>query len=666
MLIPSNSGRAIPFGRTTIRAAVWIGVMACAARGFAQPTQFTYQGQLKDGGAAVNGPYDFTFRLFDADVAGTQIGIDFPLPAIDVTNGLFTVALDFGAGVFDGSPRWLEIEINGAVLAPRQALTATPYAQTCTTAYSSTYAAYANGAGYAFAPWVPSGTDLYYLDGNVGIGTDVPTARLEIGGTPGVDGIKFPDGSIQTSAAGLGGGGFWTDNGADIFNNNGGNVGIGLTTPLAKLHVGGTAGVDGIMFPDGSLQTTAAIGGAGSSVWSLNGINTYYNAGRVGIGTSSPLSKLDIVATGNGAEVLRLSTERPWVFRQDGTGSGSYLQLYSTTGLKQFEVTSQGGQNVATFQANDADPRVGIGTRQPLAKLDITQNIIGQDLLRLSTERPWIFRQKYSGPSAGLQLISTSGQKPFEISCVDGTNCATFMADQTNPRVGIGTTAPVSKLDIVGQDGLGITGFQPFITLRDSNSGNVRARIQNTFADIHFYTEASFINGVPMMSIRNNGTTSVKVLEIRGGADVSEQFEISDPSGGEMLIGSSRSEIAPGTVVSIDEAHPGKLMVTGQAYDRKVAGIISGAGGVNTGMLMGQQGSIADGHYPVALTGRVWVRCDAGAAPVAPGDMLTSSHTPGHAMKATDRDKAFGAVIGKAMTGLKEGKGLVLVLVTLQ
>src|SRR5205807_1370409 len=147
--------------------------------------------------------------------------------------------------------------------------------------------------------------------------------------------------------------------------------------------------------------------------------------------------------------------------------------------------------------------------------------------------------------------------------CVDGTNCATFMADQTNPRVGIGTTAPVSKVDIVGQDALGITGYQPFITLRDSNSGNVRARIQNTYADIHFYTEASFSNGVPMMSIRNNGTTSVKVLEIRGGADLSEQFEVSAKH-------APRNDIEPGMVVSIDPANPGKLAVSHQAYDRKV------------------------------------------------------------------------------------------------
>ena len=51
---------------------------------------------------------------------------------------------------------------------------------------------------------------------------------------------------------------------------------------------------------------------------------------------------------------------------------------------------------------------------------------------------------------------------------------------------------------------------------------------------------------------------------------------------------------------------------------------------------------------------------------IQPGDMLTTSGTPGHAMKAIDRERAFGAVIGKAMTGLSEGKGLVLVLVNLQ
>jgi hypothetical protein len=119
-------------------------------------------------------------------------------------------------------------------------------------------------------------------------------------------------------------------------------------------------------------------------------------------------------------------------------------------------------------------------------------------------------------------------------------------------------------------------------------------------------------------------------------------------------------------VVSIDPASPGRLALTTQAYDRRVAGIISGAGGVKPGMTMSQEGTLAHGQLPVALSGRVYCQVDASFGAIEPGDLLTTSSTPGHAMKVTDAAKAQGAIIGKAMTSLKEGKGLVLVLVTLQ
>jgi hypothetical protein len=83
-------------------------------------------------------------------------------------------------------------------------------------------------------------------------------------------------------------------------------------------------------------------------------------------------------------------------------------------------------------------------------------------------------------------------------------------------------------------------------------------------------------------------------------------------------------------------------------------------------MMMGQKDSVADGSHPVALTGRVYVYADASQGAIEPGDLLTSSEVPGHAMKVINYDKAHGATIGKAMTSLKEGRGLVLVLVTLQ
>jgi hypothetical protein len=81
---------------------------------------------------------------------------------------------------------------------------------------------------------------------------------------------------------------------------------------------------------------------------------------------------------------------------------------------------------------------------------------------------------------------------------------------------------------------------------------------------------------------------------------------------------------------------------------------------------MGQEGSIADGQYPVALAGRVYVMATHEGGFIRPGDLLTSSSTPGKAMKVKKLRKAQGAIIGKAMTSLDSEDGMVLVLVNLQ
>lgn len=156
------------------------------------------------------------------------------------------------------------------------------------------------------------------------------------------------------------------------------------------------------------------------------------------------------------------------------------------------------------------------------------------------------------------------------------------------------------------------------------------------------------------------GMVSTPTVEIRGGSDLSESFRVAVPS---------RSEVAaatPGSVVCIDPTRPGMLRVCDSAYDRTVVGVVSGAGGVDTGLLMGQEGTLAHGDVPVALTGRVYVQADAGERAVAPGDLLTTSDVPGHAVAVSDHARAQGAVIGKAMTGLESGRGLILVLVSLQ
>ena len=100
---------------------------------------FTYQGRLKDGGSPANDQYDFIFTLYDALGGGTQVGSPVTVTNQTVTEGLFTVQLDFGSGVFGGEARWLEIAVRPAgggsytTLDPRQPLTAVPYAMSLAT-----------------------------------------------------------------------------------------------------------------------------------------------------------------------------------------------------------------------------------------------------------------------------------------------------------------------------------------------------------------------------------------------------------------------------------------------------------------------------------------------------------------------------------------------------
>jgi len=149
------------------------------------------------------------------------------------------------------------------------------------------------------------------------------------------------------------------------------------------------------------------------------------------------------------------------------------------------------------------------------------------------------------------------------------------------------------------------------------------------------------------------GKTATTILEIQGGGDLAELFDV------------SHEKAEPGTLMIIDVADPGHLTISRSAYDTRVAGIVSGAGDVRPGLILHQEG-VMEGDTQVAIAGRVYVKATSSNGSIKPGDLLTTSDVPGYAMKATDHDRAQGAVIGKAMTGLTDDTGLVLVLVNLQ
>lgn len=109
----------------------------------------------------------------------------------------------------------------------------------------------------------------------------------------------------------------------------------------------------------------------------------------------------------------------------------------------------------------------------------------------------------------------------------------------------------------------------------------------------------------------------------------------------------------------------GALFQSQEAYDKRVAGVISGAGDYKPGIVLDKRESSAN-RQPIALLGKVFCKVDAQFGAIEVGDMLTTSPTPGHAMKTSDPFQAFGAVIGKALRPLIEGRGLIPILIALQ
>jgi hypothetical protein len=137
------------------------------------------------------------------------------------------------------------------------------------------------------------------------------------------------------------------------------------------------------------------------------------------------------------------------------------------------------------------------------------------------------------------------------------------------------------------------------------------------------------------------------------GADFAEDF----------AIGTSEDSSEPGTVMVLADNE--RLYECARPYDKRVAGVIAGAVGYRPGIIMDKQEN-GQNRKPIALLGKTYCKVDATFGPIEIGDLLTSSSTPGHAMKASDQSRAFGATIGKAMKSVREGTALIPILIALQ
>jgi hypothetical protein len=381
---------------------------------------------------------------------------------------------------------------------------------------------------------------------------------------------------------------------------------------------------------------------------SLGNSNIFENAsGRIGIGTTTPETGLEVKANnaGAGGFFVGNASSDPSAFSEFGLynnlGTGSRAQFYmrSSTyvggdGASSFNIYTNTtapiniGTNSVPRLRIESNGNVGIGTTTPATNLEVKANNAGTggffvgnisnnpsafsefglyNDLGVSARAQFYMRSSTYGGADGANSfnIYTNAAAPINI----GTGGVPRLRIDSSGRVGIGTTNPQSKLDVAGA--VNVTG-DISVAGNALVSGNIAAKYQ----------------------------------------DVAEWVP-------------SQHKLAAGTVVILDATRTNAVAPSYRAYDTHLAGVVS----AQPGVILGEGGT---GKVMVATTGRVMVKVDASSHPIKIGDLLVTSNRPGVAMRSqpirVGRTLIHrpGTIIGKALATLTKGEGEILVLLSLQ
>lgn len=415
-----------------------------------------------------------------------------------------------------------------------------------------------------------------------------------------------------------------------------------------------------------------ALDGPGQAgYWSPNGTAiSNSNTGFVGIRRSTPVSSAEYfgiqapVATGYGGMYVRTDGTAALPFYGYKAGpAGSTAWTYLDGASGDWRINNNGDRMVVTDTGF-----VGIGTLTPTSKLTVFNNFLanpGIEIVLGSATAPALqVSNAEETLQVGVNSINTEGNGLFgDALWLNNNSSNNVIIAGGGGHCGIGTgvaSFPVVELQIDGGDDASLSNVGGGYVLIGATTGANLVFDNNEFMARNDGAQAPlYINheGGDVNFGQGGGTCTVRVpvLEITG-ADVAEKFPISGDA----------DALKPGMVMEIDPTTTGKLRLAHGAYNRRVAGVISGAGDIPVGAILGNLPGSSDSP-PIALSGRVHVLCDTTDGAIQPGDLLTTSDIPGYAMKVTDHSRAQGAIIGKAMSPLAAGKrDTVIVLVSLQ
>lgn len=669
-----KSGQATLLGLS----AVLILITAAFA---AVPQTINYQGYLKGGsGTPVNSATNMVFSLYST-TSGVRPVWGSGTVSVTPVNGIYSVELGKNPqpalGIAFNRPYWLGVKAGAdPEMRPLLPLTSAPYALHAVE-----------------AEIVPDGsvTSTKLADGSI-TEAKLDTAYVKKAGDTMTGTLNLPANALVV--------------GTNQLVTNSGNVGIGNASPTAKLSVSTTSGFFGDYIASGSWGVMRFMEGptvraylgygdpGGFLVNSLADSSGFYAVtgglhltanvdatkgitvtptGNIGVGTTTPSYKMHVVET-------TPNNDSPGIYGEHavtdnygvgvtgkggwkgvsgtvaGTGGGGYIGVQGNATTSNAAGSTYGGYFTASGGANNygiyassskhyLQGNVGLGTTAPGARLHLKGAGFPDSFIYLDTSG--------AGQDSGLRFYENGTVKshlywsaPTQNLKLYGNGASGLDVTATG-NVGIGTGTPAEKLHVWGN------------YLRVEGGGSEQAYIggDGWGGDVQIGSMNVGVSNIAMYNPTSSQYMSVylKNVHVMGGADIAEPFESADAD-----------RLEPGMVMAIDTANPGQLVLADKAYDTKVAGIVSGANGISAGMTMVQEGTAASGTVPVALSGRVYAWADASFGSIEPGNLLTTSDTPGHAMKVTENARAQGAIIGKAMSRLSTGKGLVLVLITLQ
>jgi hypothetical protein len=622
----------------------------------APPNTISFQGYLKDAnGKPVTTASSLTFRLYSTTRPSSgAIWIE-PRNVIPVS-GVYSVELGSVAALnlpFDRQ-YFLGVTVgSGQEMTPRQALSSVPYAIRATTV---------------------SGTSI---DGVIAAG------KLDLSG------VVKKEGDTMTGSLSFGA---TTRQMLNLFTTGSANYGIGVQSFRQYFRTDPNGGF--VWYSGGVHSTTTDDPGAGGSQLmklTANGLTV----SSIGVGTGGTSAVSLDGATGmvaaNGLRLNSASIIGSVMTASDTQGTAAWQNglrvqpVFSGTKLNQFSsvnIIAGAGNNYLLSGAFGATiggggyynfissvPNVAGGNYSTVPG-GLNNWATGDYSFAAGRNARAVHTGTFVWGDAQIGMVSSSAANQFLIRAQNGvginttTPVATLDVNGTgyfSGNLGLGVMTPVGRLDLDTGNGriqfiqdnvpcINVTGGGLPGIMRFRNSLEVwpsQDNLQEGKVDVRDTT------GFANIVLNGSGLATVKVLEVTGGADIAEPFPIKE------------GYIEPGSVVVIDEEQSGRLMLSRKAYETGVAGVVSGANGIRTGLSLRQAGVWEDGQN-VALSGRIYVKADATYGAIKPGDLLTSSDTPGHAMKAADRQRALGAVIGKAMSSLTEGTGMVLMLVVLQ